>query len=168
MARRKRTQKELQAVAVRLRDEVRHLTVLVNAIVAPRGEWPPVVADALTEAFLAHAAALARFLHPARPRADDAAAADFFRSAKAWERLRLAPSSGVAALRTGPAGPRIAFGAAASGDLPDTRKVLAIAGELSAGVSIFLAHAPREALGPAWAHVRPGGGVGGKGRRPVE
>lgn len=156
MARRKRTQKELQAVAVRLRDEVRHLTVLVNAIVAPRADWPPVVAQALTEAFLAHARALVRFLHPARPAADEAVAADFFRTPKAWERLRLAPSAQMAALRGGPGGPRIAFGADAGADLPDARRVLAIAGELSAGVSIFLAHAPRTALGPAWDHVRNG------------
>jgi hypothetical protein len=155
MARRKRTQKELQAVAGRLRDEVRHLTVLVNAIVAPRGEWPPVVAQALTEAFLAHAGALARFLHPARPRADEAAATDFFRSGKAWERLRLAPSGALSALRVGATGPRIGF-ADAGGALPDAQRVLAIAGELSAGVSIFLAHAPKEALGPAWSHVRGG------------
>lgn len=154
MARRKRTQEELQAVAVRLRDEVRHLTVLVNAIVAPRGDWPPVVAHALTEAFVAHAGALARFLHPARPRADEAVAADFFRSAKAWERLRLAPSGALGALRAGPAGPRIGFTGAGAAP-PDAGRVLAIAGELSAGVSIFLAHAPREALGPAWDHVRP-------------
>jgi len=154
MARRKRTQKELQAVAARLRDEVRHLTVLVNAIVAPRPEWPPVVVQALTEAFLAHARALVRFLHPARPAADDAVAADFFRTAKGWERLRLAPSGDLAALRGGANGPRIAFGAADDGALPDPQRVLAIAGELSAGVSIFLAHAPRGALGPAWEHVR--------------
>jgi len=155
MARRKRTEKELQAVAVRLRDEVRHLTVLVNAIVAPSGEWPPVVARALTEAFLAHAGALARFLHPARARADEAVAADFFRSAKAWERLRLAPSGILSTLHVGPTGPRIGF--AAGGEAPpDAQRVLAIAGELSAGVSIFLAHAPKEALGPAWEHVRGG------------
>jgi hypothetical protein len=154
MARRKRTQKELQAVAVRLRDEVRHLTVLVNAIVAPRPEWPPVVVQALTEAFLAHARALARFLHPARAGTGEAVAADFFRSPKAWERLRLAPSPKLAALRSGPGGPRIAFGADGGAELPDAGRVLEIAGELSAGVSIFLAHAPRTALGPAWDHVR--------------
>jgi len=156
MARRKRTQKELQAVAARLRDEVRHLTVLVNAIVAPRPDWPPVVAQALTDAFLAHARALTRFLHPARPAADEAVAADFFRTAKAWERLRLAPSAPLAALRGAPTGPRIAFGAEGGAEGPDAQRVLAIAGELSAGVSIFLAHAPRTALGPAWEHVRGG------------
>lgn len=151
MARRKRTQKELQAVAVRLRDEVRRLTVLVNAIVAPREPLPPVAAQALTEAFLVHARALAGFLHPVKPRASEAVAADFFSTPGGWDKVRLAPSEHLASLRAGE--PRIAYGHGDAGP-PDAQEVLRIAGELSAGVSVFLAHAPRAALGPHWDHVR--------------
>lgn len=139
-------------MAGRLHDEVRHLTVLVNAIVAPREPLPPVAALALTEAFLVHARVLAHFLHPpAKPRASDAVAADFFATARGWDKVRLAPSEHLAPLRA--TEPRIAYGGAVP-EPPDAEGVLRIAGELSAGVSVFLAHAPRQALGAHWEHVR--------------
>lgn len=156
MARKKRSAKELTAAADRLHREVRTLTLLVNALIAPPRPLPPVAEDAVRDAFLGHARRLAHFLHPVRPRADDVLAADFFATPAKWNKLRLPPSERLRAVCAEPAEARMTHGAAAPPPPPDPRQVLEIANEISAGISIFLRHAPPDVLGGRWRAVRPG------------
>jgi hypothetical protein len=155
MARKKRSGKELAAAADRLHASVRNFTLLVNALIAPPRPLPPVARAAVEEAFLRHARTLVHFLHPVRPRTDDVVAADFFPSATRWEGLRLPASAALKALRAGGRDERLTYGGAAPPAPPDPRRVLRIANEISAGVSIFLRHAPGEHLGEHWRAVRP-------------
>jgi len=157
MARKKRNGKELAAAADRLHAAVRNFTLLVNALIAPPRPLPPVARDAVEEAFLGYARALVHFLHPVRPRAEDVVAADFFPSATRWEKLRLPASDRIKDLRRGGRDERLTYGAAPPPPSPDPRQVLEIANEISAGVSIFLRHAPADHLGDRWREVREGG-----------
>lgn len=154
MARKKRSQKELAVAADRLHREVRAFTLLVNALIAPPRPLPPVAQEAVRDAFLAQGRRLAHFLHPVRPRADDVLAADFFPSAAQWSRLRLPASEGFRALREAPGGGPMTYRDAEAPPPPDPRQVVEIANEISAGVSIFLRHAPKGALGARWTAVR--------------
>jgi|GEM_PF-3325770 len=154
MARKKRSQKELAAAADRLHAEVRRFTLLVNALVAPPRPLPPVAVAALQDAFLDHARALVNFLHPVRPRAEDVLAADFFPAAKAWDAVRLPASDPLKALRGAARQERLTWGRGDAPPPPDPRRVLEIANEISAGVSIFLRHAPPGTLGERWREVR--------------
>jgi len=156
MARKKRNAKDLAAAADRLHAEVRRFTLLVNALVASPRPLPPVAVDAVHEAFLERARALAHFLHPVRPKGDDVLAADFFPSPARWNGLRLPPSDHLKALRDGGRDARITYREPPAPPTPDARRVLEIANEISAGVSIFLRHAPAEVLGGRWAGVRGG------------
>jgi hypothetical protein len=154
MARKKRSERELAAAADRLHAEVRRFTLLVNTLVAPPRPLPPVAVEAVHAAFLDLAAALSHFLHPVRPKAGDVLAADFFPTAARWNGLRLPQSDQLKGLRDGARSARITYGAAPPEPDFDPRRVLEIANEISAGVSIFLRHAPAKALGERWRGVR--------------
>jgi hypothetical protein len=155
MARKKRSGKELAAAADRLHREVRAFTLLVNALIAPPRPLPPVARDAVRDAFVDHARRLAHFLHPLRPQPGDVLAADFFPTAARWNKLRLPASEQLQAVRATGREACMAYGAADPPPPPEGRQVLEIANEISAGISIFLRHAPREALGDRWQGVRP-------------
>lgn len=154
MARKKRSEKDLAAAAERLHAEVRRFTLLVNTLVASPRPLPPVAAEAVHVAFLEAAEGLSHFLHPVRPKPDDVLAADFFPSPARWNQLRLPPTERLKGLRDGAPDGRLTYRKAPPAPELDPRRVLEIANEISAGVSIFLRHAPAKALGPRWSGVR--------------
>jgi len=152
MARKRRTRKELATASDQLHAEVRMLTVLVNGIIVPQEAPAPVVAQAMVSTFLKHALTVIHFLHPVRPRAGDVLAEDYFSEPAAWDRVRLRQSERLTLARKRAEGEygRLAYGRPAALPVVDPRHVLEIANEISAGLSIFLSHVPKENLGETW------------------
>ncbi|MFQ5508464.1 MAG: hypothetical protein ACE5FN_03910 [Leptospirillia bacterium] len=158
MARKKQTDKVLIAASEQLHQQMRMLTVLVNALIGagPGGAPTPVAEEALGAAFLARAAALIHFLHPDKPKRDDVIAVDFFEDPKEWERHCIAPSERLHLARERSRADAARLSYKSPGAMPkvDGRYVIEVANEISAGLSIFLAHAPAERLAPVWRRFR--------------